>query len=186
MRIAVSGSHRTGKSTLVAALSDLLPGYAVVEEPYYEMLEDGYLFAHPPLAEDFEAQLDYWVAGAADLPADVLCERCPADFLAYLAAISDEDPAALYEPAERARAAMAQLDLIVYLPIEVPDRVVPSESDDGGGSRTPVDEVLRAILTDDPYGFDIEVLEVGGTVRERVASVVPRLVPDHVGRGPEP
>lgn len=34
MRIAVSGSHRTGKSTLIAELAALLPGYSTVDEPY--------------------------------------------------------------------------------------------------------------------------------------------------------
>jgi nicotinamide riboside kinase len=41
MRIAISGSHRTGKSTLVSELSALLPTYATVDEPYHLMEEDG-------------------------------------------------------------------------------------------------------------------------------------------------
>jgi predicted ATPase len=37
---AVSGAHRTGKTTLLEELSRSLPGYTVVEEPYRQLEED--------------------------------------------------------------------------------------------------------------------------------------------------
>jgi molybdopterin-guanine dinucleotide biosynthesis protein len=58
MRIAISGSHRTGKSTLVEKLSALLPEHAAVDVPYPRMAEDGYDFCQPPSLDDFEAQLE--------------------------------------------------------------------------------------------------------------------------------
>lgn len=42
MRIAISGSHRVGKSTLVEALGDALVGYATVDEPYHQLVEQGH------------------------------------------------------------------------------------------------------------------------------------------------
>ena len=57
MRIAVSGTHVIGKSTLVEALGERLPDHTVVPEPY-ELLQDrGYAFEYPPSVEDFAAQL---------------------------------------------------------------------------------------------------------------------------------
>jgi deoxyadenosine/deoxycytidine kinase len=41
MRIAISGAHGTGKSTLVEMLAERLPGYAVVEELYQLLLDEG-------------------------------------------------------------------------------------------------------------------------------------------------
>jgi predicted ATPase len=42
MRIAFSGSHRVGKSTLVDRIAEALPTYTAVEEPYYLLEEEGY------------------------------------------------------------------------------------------------------------------------------------------------
>src|SRR4028119_353553 len=64
MRIAVSGTHAAGKSTLVAELSALLPDHAVVDEPYHLLAEDGHEFAEsapagaredPPLRAELPA-----------------------------------------------------------------------------------------------------------------------------------
>lgn len=57
MRIAVSGSHRVGKTTLIQHVAERLPGYATVDEPYYLLEDEGYELAEQPSLEDFEAQL---------------------------------------------------------------------------------------------------------------------------------
>jgi uridine kinase len=48
MKIAISGAHRTGKTTLVEELSRALPAYGVVDEPYYLLEEEGHEFAEMP------------------------------------------------------------------------------------------------------------------------------------------
>jgi len=58
MRIAVSGSHHTGKSTLLADLAEQLPGYTTIPEPYELLEEEGYDFAQPPALEDYVRQLE--------------------------------------------------------------------------------------------------------------------------------
>lgn len=45
MRIVISGTHFSGKSTLVEALPDALPQYTTIEEPYHLLQEEGYEFA---------------------------------------------------------------------------------------------------------------------------------------------
>ena len=47
MRIAVSGTHRAGKSTLVRDLADQLRGYRVVDERYRLLEEEGFEFSDP-------------------------------------------------------------------------------------------------------------------------------------------
>ena len=54
MRIAFSGAHFTGKTSLIEALSKKFKSYEVFEEPYYVMEEDGYEFSDPPSVDDFE------------------------------------------------------------------------------------------------------------------------------------
>ena len=48
MKIAVSGTHRTGKSTLVASLQEALPELTTIDEPYDLLLDDGYACAAVP------------------------------------------------------------------------------------------------------------------------------------------
>ena len=59
MKIAVSGAHRTGKTTLVEELCRALPDHLSMNEPYYHLVEEGHVFPEMPSIEDFELQLDY-------------------------------------------------------------------------------------------------------------------------------
>lgn len=175
MRIAVSGTHAAGKSTLVAGLAEVMPGYTLVEEPYYTLLDEGHPFAAEPAAEDFEIQLERSIMSLAGMPAErVLFDRCPADFLAYLAVLPGVDPATLAYWTSTARDVVGDLDLIVFVPIERPDRIrVPAE--EGRRLRARVDATLREMLVEDGWGFGIPVLEVCGTPDERVRAVVRHL-----------
>lgn len=78
MRIAFSGSHRVGKSTLVEAVAERLPRHATVDEPYALLEEEGYECPEVPALEDFEAQLERSLAALEGGKRDVLFDRCPA------------------------------------------------------------------------------------------------------------
>ncbi|PZR12064.1 MAG: hypothetical protein DI536_15895 [Archangium gephyra] len=164
MRIAVSGAHRVGKSTLVEALGDALPKYVTVAEPYELLEEDGYESATPPTVEDFEAQLERSLEVLGDDQPNVIFDRCPADLVAYLSDSFDDDAWL-----ERVRAAMQSLELVVFVPIEAR---VKLRSD---ALREEVDERLRSMLLDDSLGFGVEVVEVQGDVDARVRQVMSRL-----------
>jgi hypothetical protein len=170
VRIAFSGAHRVGKSTLIEAIADALGGYTTVDEPYHLLEEDGYEFAHPPSREDFEAQLERSLAALEEGEQDVLFDRCPLDLVAYLTIDDDEfDPEPLLP---RIRTAMGTLDLVVYVPIE--GRVaVPSEED--ADYRRAVDDKLRGLLVDDVLGLEMDILTVGGDLQSRIAQVVARM-----------
>lgn len=175
MRIAISGSHRTGKSTLLADLSRHLPAYATVEEPYHLLEEDGCGLSHPPALEDFEAQLERSIAELSEERDDVLFDRCPLDFLGYISLHEEADSFAFGRWIPRVRAALQTLDLIVWVPIEPRDRIAFSPSDEEGATRAEVDEKLKEMVYDDPFEVGVEILEVAGDPESRVRAVLRRI-----------
>jgi predicted ATPase len=169
VRVAVSGSHRTGKTTLVEALSSLLPTYDVCDEPYRVLEDEGYEFADPPSVEDFERQLRHSIETLADAGANVLLDRCPLDFVAYLQELDEELD--LEHWVDEIRSSLALLDLVVVVPIETPDRIAVAAHEDLR-LRLRVDERLRVLALDDPHGFEVVTLEVSGGVDDRVRQVM--------------
>lgn len=175
MRIAVSGAHRTGKTTLIEELSRALPAYAVVDEPYYLLEEEGHELAEVPSLEDFELQLERSIQCVADSEENQLFDRCPADMLAYLITHQDSDGFDVDAWLPRVRSAMQRLDLIVFVPVEDPDRVIVSDQEESE-PRLLVDEELRDILIDDRWDFGVEAIEVAGTPRQRARQVLEQVV----------
>ena len=168
MRVAISGTQCVGKSTLIEQLSTALPDYEVVDEPYLLLEDEGHDFAHPPTAEDFEAQLVRSIAEVRRSGPNVLLDRSPADFLGYLLAGGDD----IDEWVDRAATAMARLDLVVLVPIEAPDRIaVPSDED--LDQRRSVDEEIAQLLIDEELAAN--VVTVHGDVDTRVAQVLAHL-----------
>jgi predicted ATPase len=172
MRIAISGSHRTGKSTLVAELAVLMPTYTAVDEPYHLMEEDGHEFSQPPSIDDFEAQLERSIDEMGEAGGEVLFDRCPLDLLAYIAVHDDAESFDFQDWLPKVRDAVDTLDLVVFVPIEEHDRIVFSTSDDDARMRAAVDEKLRELLVDDPYEFGVQVVEVGGDLESRARAVL--------------
>jgi hypothetical protein len=171
MRIAVSGAHRTGKTTLIEELSRALPTYGVVDEPFHLLEEDGYGFPAMPSPEDFELQLERSIECLTDGGSNQLFDRCPADIVAYLIAHSDSDGFDVEPWLPRIRSAMQRLNLIVFVPVENPDRISFFELDEDDLRRR-VDEEIRDIVLDDRWDFGIEAVEVTGTLRERTRQVL--------------
>jgi hypothetical protein len=174
VRIAFSGSHRVGKSTLVARVAERLPGYATVDEPYYLLEDDGYEVAEQPSIEDFAAQLERSLAALDDAGPDALFDRCPVDILAYLLEHDDASAFDADDWLDPIRAAVHTLDLIVFVPIEDADRIALAAHDDDA-HRLAVHDRLRELLIDDGLGIDVEVLTVGGDVRARTDQVMAQI-----------
>lgn len=176
MRIAVTGTHRVGKSTLIEELEDRLAGYQIVEEPYHLLEEEGYEFASPPSVEDFLEQLRRSMELLQDEEGarDVLFDRCPIDFLGYLLTHEDSDSFDLEEWLARVRSTLQTLDLVVFVPVEERDRI-PLPAHEDPEMRAAVDEKLAWMLLDDPWELGVEVLTVYGSRSTRVTQVLERL-----------
>lgn len=173
MRIAISGSHRVGKTTLAEALADALPEYDLIPEPYYQLEDDGYEFERMPSIEDFERQLERSIQSICESGGNVIFDRCPLDILGYLLTHRDADTFEIDDWMPRVREAVAKLDLIVCVPIEDPDRVAIPRPE--ARVRADVDEVLREIVEDDSYELEMDVITVDGPVAARLRQVVERV-----------
>src|SRR6185369_16723424 len=87
MKIAVTGTHGVGKTTLIEEFLRLHPEFGHEPEPYDVLSEDyGEEFAAEPCAEDFLRQLEFNLERLKQRATEVnvIFERCPLDFLAYL------------------------------------------------------------------------------------------------------
>lgn len=174
MRVAFSGTHRSGKSTLLGEIAGLLPHYATVDEPYDLLEEDGYESAEKPSVEDFEAQLERSLVSLQEPGANVLFDRCPADILAYLLAHDDGAGFDVDEWLERVVKAMRTLDLVVFVPVESPDRIAVLAQDDRA-LRMAVHDTLEDLLLEERYAFEVEVLRVQGDPQQRAQQVMERI-----------
>jgi hypothetical protein len=172
VRIAVSGTHGTGKSSLVDALGGHLPHHTTVPEPYEVLEERGYVFAHPPGVEDFVVQLRQSIITLRRRSPNLIFDRCPLDFLGYIAASPEADRFDLDVWREPIRDAMTRLDLVVALPADPRHDPVNLTSD--AVFRRAVDQELRDIVAGD--GFDlcegVEILVLDGPWDRRVATVL--------------
>jgi len=126
-----------------------------------------------PSLEDFELQLERSMKSLAEEGEDRIFDRCPADILAYLITHDESEGFDVDAWLPRVRGAMERLDLVVFVPVEHPDRVEIGESD-YAELRRRVDEELRDILLSDRWGIGVEVLEVSGTRQERARQLLVR------------
>ena len=179
MRVAISGTHCCGKSTLIDAFLSNHDTYSHEPEPY-EALQDlyGEDFGAEPAADEFFRQLEYQVERLQQYSAGdrVIFERGPADFLAYLLALDDlgrdtADAELAKQSISLVRSAMALLDLVVYLPAT--NEGVPESEDPE--LRRAVNARLEGILLDDEFdlftGDRSLVLEIVGTTEQRLRSL---------------
>ena len=171
MRIAVSGAHDTGKTTLIDALIGSLPRFSAVDEPYYQLEEEGHLFSEMPCIEDFELQLERAIKCILESDGDCLFDRCPFDILAYLIAHDDSDGFDVDVWLPSVRDAMQCVDLVIFVPIEDPDRVTVSASE-YRRLRRRVDQELQEIVLEDRWTFGVPAIEVAGSPGERVRQVL--------------
>ena len=175
MRIAICGTHCCGKSTLIESFLAAHSEYVHEPEPY-EMLQElhGEAFGAEPTAEDFFRQLQYQVERLRQYRAgdQVVFERGPVDFVAYLLALDDlgrntADAALVRQSVEIARSAMKLLDLIVCVPAT--GEVAAAEDPK---LRTAVAQRLEEILLNDEFGMFSEhqpsIVEVAGTTAQRL------------------
>ncbi len=177
MRIAFSGAHRTGKSTLLEQVADSLSGYATVDEPYYLLEEDGYETPEVPSLEDFQAQLERSLQVLEAGAPNVLFDRCPADILAYLETHEDSSEFEPEDWIDRVRDAMESLDLVLFVPVEARDRIAVAEPEERRLRRA-VHDRLEELLIEDLV-WDVDVLRVDGDEKSRLAQVLA-----HIGQRP--
>lgn len=178
MRIAVSGTHGVGKTTLIEDFISARPDYMMVQEPYWLMSDEGTPFADGPTSADLELQLD---RSCSLLLADrgqsqIIFDRSPLDFIAYLDVVSATEGHE-WSPTgkllSRVEKALAAIDLLVFVPLMQPDDIVVSIEYPRLRSR--VDARLKAIIRRDDLGLiDLvpRVFELAGTRDARIQKLL--------------
>jgi hypothetical protein len=173
MRVAVSGTHCSGKSTLIDHFLITHPDFAHEPEPYTVLQEDyGEVFAADPSADDFYRQLEFNIDRLRRYqPSErVIYERCPIDFIAYLLALrelhTDNEATLLVERSlDMVKDGIELLDLIVFLPLDGMDSNVMFSGEDQE-LRIAVDDCLNIFSFCRPM-----ILEVRGSTEERLLQI---------------
>ena len=179
MRIAISGTHCCGKSTLIDEFLITHPEYTHEREAYETMQDElGESFAAEPSSEDFRRQLEHCVNRLEQYREsdDVIFERCPADYLAYMLALRelgrDSQAAKIaVESMRTARSGIKALDVVVLLRSDAEDDAVSDEDD--LELRAIVDEKLESILVNNELNLFDELLsvEASGSTSERLEAL---------------
>lgn len=174
MRIAITGTHGSGKTTLIEDFIERHRDYEREEEPYWALAQQGVVFADgaslPDLEQQLQASAQLILAHAADR--DVIFDRCPLDLIAYLEVVG-EGQGVEWTPSGRLlgqiERAIAALELVVFLPLSQPDEV--KTRIEFPRLRARVDARLKSIIRDDSLGLlegGPRVIELHGTPRQRL------------------
>ena len=167
MKIAVTGAHRTGKSTLVEKLNEALPEYSCKAEAYYELEEKGYFFSEIPTLEDYILQLENSIDQLTTGGDNIIFDRCPIDMLAYIKASQEFENFDIQSLYLKVQKVMTEIDFLIFVPIEDPDVIICQESD-----LPELRQQVNEILYDWIFDFDVDVLEVSGSLSERRNKVI--------------
>ena len=180
MRIAVTGTHGTGKTTFIDDFTAAYRSYESVAEPYWLLEQQGVPFSDGATIPDLEKQLSEsskLILGHDGR--DVIFDRCPLDLLAYLEVVSATEGFE-WLPGGRELAnigkALATLDAVLFIPLASPDEILVNIELPRLRSR--VDRRLKTMLREDDLGLLHEgppVMEIAVTRAQRVAIAGARL-----------
>ena len=174
MRIVVSGTHASGKSTLISDFALRHPGFTVLPDPF-DLMDETW---DTPNAALFAAQLRVAATrlGSEESAGDVIAERGPIDFLAYLLALDDlTGTSSSREFLERSTTitaeALRHVDLLVVLPLTAFGPTAP-DVDEHLDLRDAMNDILLDLIADpDLIGSRPRVVEIVGDRSERLAAL---------------
>ncbi|KXC05544.1 AAA family ATPase [Microbacterium hominis] len=174
MRIVVSGTHASGKSTVISDFARRHPEFTVLPDPF-ELIDE---MSDTPSAASFAAQLRVAADRLTDRPhrGPLIAERGPLDFLAYLLALAEIgeariDRGTLERATQLTSEALETLDLLAVIPLaaSAPIHVGPDEHLE---LRQVTDDILMELIDDpDLVGDRLRITELSGTPAARLAAL---------------
>ena len=173
MRIAVSGTHFIGKSTLIADFIEKHLKYKFETEPYYKLKNEKIMgLSLEPCFDSFLEQLDYSIKRLNEYTNEqnIIFDRCPVDFLAYGLCELHKDTIVINdsELSERfpdVKEALNTLDLIIFLPITKEDSIEYTE--ENPAYRKAADKYFKKLCRDNicdifpQYNYP-KIIEISG------------------------
>lgn len=173
IRIAISGTHASGKTRLIDDYCAVRPGTQRLGDPF-ELLEYA---SDPPGAAEFLAQLrvsERRLHGLS-VESDWIIERTPLDFLAYLHALQalGRPQAPLQAPPPEPYLAVigSQVDLLVLLPLEYHDNAAVA-ADEDPDLRIAMNDALFALVDASPLAGTDRAVEITGPPEARLARLL--------------
>ncbi len=158
MRIVVSGTHASGKSTVISDFARRHPEFAVLPDPF-ELIDE---MSDTPSAASFAAQLRVAADRLTDRPhrGPLIAERGPLDFLAYLLALAEIgeariDRGTLERATQLTSEALETVDLVAVIPLaaSAPIHVGPDEHLE---LRQVTDDILMELIDDPDLDVDAD------------------------------
>jgi AAA domain len=179
MRIAVSGTHCIGKSTLIEDFIKAHPEYKCEIEPYYKLQDEKTMeLSLEPSLDSLLEQLAYSIDQINQLSNErnVIFDRCPVDFIAYAMCVIEQDSIDINETEvsdrfPEVKDALNNLDLILFLPITKEDSIEYTE--ENPAYRKAVDKCFKKIYRDDicdifPRYSHPRIIEISGNRKTRL------------------
>jgi hypothetical protein len=172
MRVIVSGSHGSGKSTLISDFALSHPDWEVLPDPY-EFVD---LDAGEPSVPLFIEQLRIAAARMREPSVGhLIAERGPLDFLAYLHAMETLGRSTLPRELtewgyDLTRLVMTEVDLLVVLPLNRVDALSIGDDEDRE-LRDAMNMALLELADDRHLTGRAAVTEIVGSRDERLASL---------------
>jgi len=178
MRIAVSGTHFMGKTTLIEDFIKAHPDYKYEVETYYKLQDEKTELFLEPSWDSFLEQLDYSIEqlNTHANERNIIFDRCPIDYIVYAMCVVDQDTidindSEISERFTEVKAALNNLDLIVFLPITKKHLIEYTE--ENPAYRKATDKYFKKIYRDDicdvfpRYGHP-KIIEIWGDRITRV------------------
>lgn len=187
MRIAVSGTHFMGKSTLINDFIKAHPDYRSEIEPYYKLQDEQSMeLSLEPSLDSLLEQLDYSIEqlhNQADT-SNIIFDRCPVDFIAYAMCVTDQDyidinDSEISERFPDVKETLDHLDLIVFLPM-TKEHVI-EYPEENPVYRKLADRCFKKIYRDDicdifPKYNHPKIIEIWGTRLTRIKKIESYLI----------
>lgn len=157
MKIAISGTHFMGKSTLIKDFIAKNPHYHSEAEPYDQLLEHQVMeLSLVPSIDSLMVELDYSIKQLHQYQnkKNIILDRCPVDFLAYALCVLAQDDIDIHESevSERfseIKTTLNYLDIIVFIPITHDLDIEYTE--ENRLFRTQADKIFKRLYREDLY-----------------------------------
>lgn len=179
MRIAVSGTHFMGKSTLIEDFIKKHPDYKCEIESYYKLQDEKSMeLSLEPSLDSLLEQLDCSINQLNECANErnIIFDRCPVDFLAYAMCALDQDSIDIHdsevsEKFPEIKEALDHLDLIVFLPMTKENSIEYTE--ENPSYRKAADKYFKKLYRDEicdifpKYGHP-KIIEIWGNQLIRI------------------